>query len=106
MVMWCSQRTTRRRKFPSQAEGPFDFPAPLVAPQLAAILQRGLDPVLSVRANQLNASLGQPLSQGIRVASFVVDHPLRVLARSPGAMAGDGNDVQGRLQQPYFGRGR
>lgn len=40
-------------EIPQPGEGPFDFPAPLVAPQLAAILQRGLDPVLSVRANQL-----------------------------------------------------
>jgi hypothetical protein len=93
-------------KIATPSESALNFPPALVAPQLAAILQWRLHSVPAMGANQLNAPHGQPLPQGIRVASFVIDDPLRVLAWPPGAMAGHSNGVQGRLQQGHFGRGR
>jgi hypothetical protein len=82
----------------------FTCPPALVAPQLAAILPWRLHPMTAMGANQLHALLGQP--QGVRVARFVIDDPLRVLARPSGAVAGHGNGGQGRLQQGHCGRGR
>src|ERR687892_420834 len=83
----------------------FNFPATLVAPQLATILQRGFHSIAAVGADQLNAPLRQSLPQRIRIAGFVVDHALGLLARPPGAGAGDGNGGQGRFQQGHFRRG-
>ena len=88
------------------SERALNFPPALGAPQLAATLQWRLHPITAMGTAQLNTPRGQPLPQGIRVASFVIDDPLRVLAGPPGAMAGHGNGVQGRLQQGHFGRGR
>ena len=87
-------------------EGALDFPPALVAPQLAAILQGGLHAIASMRANQLNAPLCQPLPQGIRVAGLIIDDALRVLPRPPRSAARDRHGVQGFLQQGHFGRGR
>jgi hypothetical protein len=87
-------------------ERPFHFPPALVAPQLAPILQWRLHPITAMRANQLNAPLRQSLPQRVRIAGFVVNHALRLLARPPGALARDGNGVQGRLQPGHFRWGR
>jgi hypothetical protein len=88
------------------SERALNFPPALVAPQLAAILPWRRHPMTAMGTDQLHTPRGPPLPQGIRVASVVIDAPLRVLAWPPGAMAGHGNGVQGRLPQGHCGRGR
>jgi hypothetical protein len=83
-----------------------NLPPALVAPQLAAIWPWRLHPLTAMGTAQLTTPRGPPLPHGIRGASCVIDARLRVLAWPPGAMAGPGNGVQGRLQQGHFGRGR
>lgn len=52
-------------------ERPLDLPAPLVAPQLAAVLCRRLLPVRLVRRDQLYALLGLLLVERVGVVSMV-----------------------------------
>jgi hypothetical protein len=87
-------------------ERAFDFPPSPIAPQLAAVLQRGFHPMAAMGANQRDAPLRQALPQWIRVTGLVVDHTLRLLARPTGAMARHGNRLQGRFQPGHFRRGR
>jgi hypothetical protein len=93
-------------EIPQPSEGALDLPPALVTPQLATVLQRGCHPIAAMGTTQLKAPLRQPLPQGVRITGFVVDHTLRLLARSPGAVARDGNRGQGRFQQGHFRRGR
>ena len=93
-------------EIPKPGEGPFNLPAPLVPSQLAPVLHRRLHPVFSVRADQVNATLRQALTQGVRIACFIVDEPLGPLARAAGTVTGDCNGLKGRLQQGHFGGGR
>ena len=51
--------------------GAFDFPATLVAPQLASIVKRLLSFVPTVGSNQLDTALLQPLPQRIAVVAFI-----------------------------------
>lgn len=54
-------------------EGPLDCPAPLVRLQPRLVLRRRLRPVLSVRRDELDASIFQSLSKGIAVIGPVGD---------------------------------
>jgi hypothetical protein len=86
-------------------EGAFDFPPSPIAPPLATVLPRGLHPMAAMGTNQLNAPLRQALSPWVRGTGLLVEHTLRLLARSPGAVARDGNGVQGRFPQRHVCRG-
>ena len=60
----------------------FDFVAAFVSPQGATVLQRRLRAVLSVRADQLDASFGQRLTQPVGIGGLVVKKPLRPVSRA------------------------
>lgn len=58
-------------------DAPLDRPAPLVAAELATILQLRPHAAAAVRADQVDAALRQPHAQGVAVGRLVVDQPLR-----------------------------
>src|ERR1700686_3974639 len=66
--------------------GPFDNPAPPIAPQRSAILRRGPNAILFVRANQLDPATLQALPQRIAVICFVGNHPHWLLPGTARAM--------------------
>jgi hypothetical protein len=85
---------------------PLHFPPALVTPQLPPILQRWLRAVLTVRADQINASSRQSLAQRICITRFVIDQPLGSLPRTSTTASGHSNRLQGRLHQLHCGGGR
>ena len=58
---------------------PFNFPAPLVAPQFSSVLRFRLLPIALVRRNHLNRERRQFLIQRIRVIGFVADQAFGLL---------------------------
>ena len=61
----------------------FDFPAPLVTPQLSAILRFRLLSIALMRRNQFNPERCQLLIQRIRIIGFIADQFLRHLLNQP-----------------------
>ena len=66
--------------------GPFHNPSPPIAPQRSAILRRGPNAILFVRANQLDPATLQALPQRIAVVRFVGNHPYWLLPGTARAM--------------------
>jgi hypothetical protein len=62
--------------------GTFDDPAPLVSPELTAVLVLFQFVVFTVRHDQLYAAFCKPLAQRVGVVGAIRDHPLRLLPRS------------------------
>src|SRR5688500_7371891 len=60
---------------------PFDFPAALIAPELATVLGGQLTPVLAVRTNQIDAATTKPFPQRIAIGRGVIDQPAGLFAR-------------------------
>jgi hypothetical protein len=87
-------------------ERPFDFPAALIASQLAPVLPRRLHSVLSMGANQLETTPSQAPAPRIRVAGFLVNPPVGLLPWAPRTVTGHGYRLQCRFQQGSFRRGR
>ncbi len=86
-------------------DGSFHLPSPLVPPQLAAVLGRGLATIGLVRTDQIDASFLQSGTQRIRVGGLVVNQSARILPGSP-VSSRDRNPFQRRLDQRRFVRGR
>ena len=84
--------------------GALDFPAPLVAPQLAPIRIRLLLFVLPIGNNQLNAPSFQPAPQRIAVISLIGYDALRTLPR-PTTRARDFDLGERGFRQCDFVRG-
>jgi hypothetical protein len=70
------------------------LPPAFIAPQLPPVLERRLFPILPMGTDQVNAPLGQPLPQRVRVTRLVIDQPLRTLARTPSPWTRDRNGLQ------------
>src|SRR3984893_6350521 len=86
--------------------GPFDNPAPPIAPQRSAILRRGPNAILFVRANQLDPATLQALPQPIAVIRFVGNHPHGLLSRTSRTMTPSYPDRrERRLRKFDFRRG-
>ena len=85
---------------------PLNAVASFVSPQLAPILPLGLFPILAMRTNQVNASFGQPISQGIRVGRPIINQSRKPIARTTRPLARYRNLRQQRLNQGYFVRRR
>ena len=86
--------------------GPFDFPAPFVAAQLASVRKRLFAFVNTVRNNQLNTPSFQPSPQRVAVVPHIGDNPHRLTPRAT-APARHFYLRQGRFRQSAFvGRGR
>lgn len=62
--------------------GSFHDPATLVTAEFASIFVPSFLVVLAIRGDQFDASLAEPLPQGIGIVSRVGDHPLRLLSRA------------------------
>jgi len=69
-------------KLPEPGIGSFYDPAPLVAAEFATIFVPSFLVVLAIRGNQFDASLPEPLPQGIRIIAGIGDHALRLLSRA------------------------
>ena len=63
--------------------GSLDYPTANVTSQFTSIFVAPLLVVLSVGRNEVDASLLQPLPQGVGVVAAVSDYPLRLLSRPP-----------------------
>jgi len=61
--------------------GAFDDPASLIAPELPAVFVFSLLVVVSVRDDEVDAALGQPLPERVGVVGAVGDHALGLLPR-------------------------
>src|SRR3984893_16715836 len=86
--------------------GPFDNPAPPIAPQRSAILRRGPNAILFVRANQLDPATLQALPQRIAVIRFIGNHPHGLLSRTSPTMTPSYPDRrERRLRKFDFRRG-
>src|SRR5271169_1492351 len=87
--------------------GAFDDPSPPVTSQGSAILRRGPNAILLVRADQFDPALPQSLQQRIAVIRFVGNHPQRLLPGTARAMTSTYSDRrQRRLRELDFRRGR
>ena len=62
--------------------GTFDDPASFVTPEFSAVLIAPELAVLAVRNDEVDAALGQPLSQRVRVVGAVSDYAFRLLSRT------------------------
>src|SRR5215218_9858542 len=62
---------------------PLDFPAVLVATQLATVLSVGPLAASAVRADEFDATMRQPLAQRIAVSGSIVNQPLLTSAQNP-----------------------
>ena len=93
-------------KVPEPGEGPLDNPPPPIAPQLAPILVRGPLMVGAGGNDRLDASAGQPGTQGIAVIPPIRDQAVGALPRLAGfARAPDGDRLEGRFEEGDFRRG-
>ena len=65
--------------------GAFNDPSALVSSELSAVLVAPVLAAYAVRHDEVDASLGQPFAQWIRVVGAIRDHALRLVARpAPG----------------------
>ena len=87
-------------------KGAFDFPSSLRAAPGSSVLGRRLGLVFSMGANQLNTASCQSSAQGIGVGGLVVDQPRRIFPWPSPSGSRHGDLLQGRFNQPDFGRGR
>src|SRR5581483_2024315 len=78
-------------------KGALDFPAPLVPPQLAAVLIRLVPSVAAVRHNELDASSSEATTQGIAVVAAVGDDAPRPHPWPPAPAARHPHGSQGRF---------
>src|SRR3989304_9151226 len=85
-------------------EGALDFPAPPIAPQLAAVLVRSLPFIPAVRHNQMGAASPQPPAQRITVVTAIGDDPLRAHPRPSTPTARHPHSGQRRLGQSHLVR--
>jgi len=85
-------------------EGALDFPAPPIAPQLAAVLVRSLPFIPAVRHNQIDAASSQPPAQRITVVTAIGDDPLRAHPRPSTPTARHPHSGQRRLGQSHLVR--
>src|SRR3990172_8148634 len=85
-------------------EGALDFPAPPIAPQLAAVLVRLVSFIPAVRHNQLDAAASQPPPQRIAVVAAIGDDSLRSHPRPSAPAAGDPHGGQRGLGQGHLVR--
>ena len=83
-----------------------DFPATFVSPQLATVLAFRFRTVCTMGANQLDATLLQSISQGIRIGRLVVDQPCGILSRTATTFPRHRDLFQGRLNERDFIRCR
>ena len=88
------------------SKGALDDPAPLVTPQGSAILHRRFAATFAMRDDWFNPAPTQLLAQPVAVVAPIQDHPLRLLARSSGAMPPPHTDGRERFRdQLDFRRG-
>src|SRR3990170_3271064 len=85
-------------------EGALDFPAPPIAPQLAAVMVRSLPFIPAVRHNQIDAASSQPPAQRITVVTAIGDDPLRAHPRPSTPTARHPHSGQRRLGQSHLVR--
>ena len=83
-------------------KGAFNFPAPSITPQRAAILQR--DPAApAVWADQFNSTGGESCTEALRVISAVTDQSTWTGARAAGSWARHLHRSQGFLREDDLG---
>ena len=75
---------------------PLDFPSSTISPQFATVLCVGLPSVTTMRANQIDSTTLQPLSQRITIGSRVVDQATRFASKD--------SFFNKRFNQRYFVR--
>ena len=87
-------------------ERPLHFPASLISAQLAAIIILLTFVVTTVRTNQINTSLLQPLAQRITIVTPVCNQSLWVFSRPATTFSRDADIIQCLLEQRNLRRGR
>ena len=80
--------------------------ASFVSPKLAPILSLGFFPILAMGTDQVNASFGQPIPQGIRVGRPIIDQSWESTTRTTRSGTRHRNLCQQRLNQGHFVRRR
>ena len=86
-------------------KGAFDLPSSLVAAQGASILGWWFLPVFSMRTDQLNPPSRQSSAQRIGGGGLVIDQAARIFSWPSPSEPRHGDLLQGRFNQPDFGRG-
>jgi hypothetical protein len=88
-------------------EGSFDLPSSLVSAQLSAILKGRLTAIVPMRADQVDTSLFQPISQWIRICRLIVDQPLGFVSGPAASRSGNSDGAQRFFDEcDFVGRGR
>jgi len=91
---------------PEPRKRAFHGPSSPVTAQRPTVLRRGLATILAMRNDQLDAALGQSLTQRVTVVAAVGDEAFRLLPRTAGPMAPSYADRrQRRLREPDLRRG-
>lgn len=101
-VVFVADNQTAKVSQPS--EGPFDFPAMLIAPKFASILKL-VSAITSMRANEFNALGLKKGSQFIAVVAAISDESARFALGTAAPAPRHRNRLEGALHQLHF-RGR
>jgi len=80
-------------------KGPFNLPAPAIAPQFPTVLELGLDPIATMRTNQINPLRFQSPTKRIAIIRLINDQPFYTPMT---ATAWDSDLLQSFLNQRYF----
>ena len=83
---------------------PLNRPSSLITPQFAAILIFHFLVILTVRADQINPSLGQSFTKRIAIVSLVGYNPNRIFSGTPASISGHRNLFNRRFQQFHLTR--
>lgn len=87
-------------------EGTFNCPSSLVTAQFSAVMILFFLVVISIRADQLNATFSQSLPQWIAVIAFIGNQALRILLGSPPSTTRNRNRIQRLFEEFDFARAR
>ena len=88
--------------------GALDFPASLIASQLAFVLEAAVANVTAIRSNQFRPVRHHPLAKRIGVIAPISNHTMQPGARTSAARAWHSHCIERAFRKPVFGnlRGR
>src|ERR1700744_6037625 len=93
-------------KVPQPRERPFHLPPTPITQQFPTILRLWLHPIGTVRADQLNPFVLEPLAKGVRIGRTIINQTRHPFPRTPNAFPRHRHLLQRCLYQRHFPRRR
>ena len=86
------------------SDRPLDDPSALVSTELPAVLGGGLDSILAMRADQIDAPTREFIPKRVAVIGTVGNEAWRILSWATATWSGNGNGLQRLRDEPDFRR--